>query len=142
MSTGDEPPAHEDILQLLQVQSVVKKVPSELTNVRRIVQYAKDQDDDGSIQDPLGATPFEAYFIWATLLVTALVIVFLLAYRVRPTATESAGGGGGNEASDASKPLLVSTRGGEEAIRLDFDDGSSKNSFMESIMKTLKPLEE
>ncbi|KAH6928446.1 hypothetical protein HPB50_016593 [Hyalomma asiaticum] len=138
MSTGDEPPAHEDILQLLQVQSVVKKVPSELTNVRRIVQYAKDPDDDGSIQDPLGATPFEAYFIWATLLVTALVIVFLLAYRVRPTATE----GGGNEAGDASKPLLVPTRGGEEAIQLDFDDGSSKNSFMESIMKTLKSLEE
>ncbi|KAH6938894.1 hypothetical protein HPB50_014681 [Hyalomma asiaticum] len=141
MSTGDEPPAHEDILKLLQVESVVKKVPSGLTNVRRIVQYANDPDDDGSIQDPLSATPPEAYFIWSIMLITALALVLLLAYYTRPTATEG-GGGGGNEGGAASIPLRVPTRGSEEAIQLDFNDGSPRNSFMQSIMKTLKSLEE
>lgn len=140
MSTGDEPPAHEDILHLLQVESVVKKVPSGLTNVRRIVQYAKDPDDDGSIQDPLGATPPEAYFVWGILLVTALILVLLLAYYVRPGATE--GGGGGGDGGGVSKPLLVPTRGSEETIQLDFSDGNPKSNFMQSVMKTLKALEE
>lgn len=145
MSTGDEAPAHEDILHLLQVESVVKKVPSGLNNVRRIVQFAKDPDDDGSIQDPLSATPLEVYIIWGILLVTALTLVLLLAYYVRPSATEGGGGAAasGNDGDGTStKPLLVPRRVSEETIQLDFNDASPRNNFMQSVLKTLKSLEE
>lgn len=142
MSTGDEAPTHEDILHLLQVESVVKKVPSGLNNVRRIVQFAKDPDDDGSVQDPLSATPVEVYFIWGILLVTALTLVLLLAYYLRSGATEGGGASAANGGDGTSNPLLVPRRGSEEAIQLDFSDGNPKNNFMQSVMKTLKSLEE
>ncbi|KAL1416117.1 hypothetical protein MTO96_006390 [Rhipicephalus appendiculatus] len=124
------------------VESVVKKVPSGLNDVRRIVQFAKDPDDDGSIQDPLSATPIEVYVIWGILLVTALILVLLLAYYVRPSATEGGGASAdGNGGDGTSKPLLVPRRGSEEAIQLDFNDDSPRSNFMQSVMKTLKSLE-
>ncbi|KAK8786574.1 hypothetical protein V5799_023649 [Amblyomma americanum] len=131
--SDDESPAHEDILRLLQVESVVKRVPSSLNKVRRIVQYAKDPDDDGSVQDPLSATPPEAVIVWALLLVTALALLILLAYYVRK----------GSGVGPAPGAMLLPTRGSEETvIELDFDDAQAKTNILQDVMKTLKAINE
>lgn len=129
--SDDESPTHEDILRLLQVESVVKRVPNSLDKVRRIVQYAKDPDDDGSVQDPLSATPPEAIIVWGLLLVTSLALVILLAYYVRR------GLGPGHGA------MLLPTKGSEETvIELDFNDAQAKTTILQDVMKTLKAINE
>ncbi|KAG0445434.1 hypothetical protein HPB47_015158 [Ixodes persulcatus] len=129
---ADEARNHEDILHLLQVESVVKRVPSSLTNVRRIVQYARNPEDDGTIENPLAAAPFEAWCMWAFLLVTILALFGLLAFYLRSTA------------SSAAKGSLLVARPSDEvvAVDLDFSEANSKTYFMQNVMKTLTTIEE
>lgn len=48
---------HEDVVHLLQAESVIKKVPDHLDEVRRIIQYAKDSKDQGADDDMGLGTP-------------------------------------------------------------------------------------
>lgn len=129
---ADEARAHEDILHLLQVESVVKRVPSRLNNVRRIVQYAKDPEDDGS-DDPLGSAPTEAWLMWALIIVTVLALVSLFVFYLRT----------GDSASKGEHTLLQQGRADDTVdVDLDFSDAKSKTYFMQNVMKTLKTIEE